>query len=103
MDEIIQYQKDLFKKFTKKYIFMINKLDKLNNNNIEILNKFNNDFRVTIDMLEELDLYLEDENEETKRKIKEYKDMNDTIKQFIPLMLVNNIIKNIHNVSPRDL
>jgi len=96
MNEIVQYQRDLFTEFTKKYMVMISKLDKLNNENIEMLNKFNNDFRVTIDVLDELNVYLEDDkNEVVKKKLKEYKEMEDTIKQFTPFLLVNTMLKSI--------
>ena len=72
-------------------------VNKLNNKNIDMLNKFNNDFRVTINVLEELNVYLEDSNNpEIKNKLKEYKNMEETIKQFTPLLLINNIIKNIN-------
>ena len=98
MEQILNYQKELFVEFTEKYKNMIEKLvNKLNNKNIDMLNKFNNDFRVTINVLEELNVYLEDSNNpEIKNKLKEYKNMEETIKQFTPLLLINNIIKNIN-------
>jgi len=95
MEEIVKYQETLFRKFTKHYVLMIEKLKNLNNDNIDILNKFNNDFRVTIDVLKELNLYLENhKTKEIENKIKEIKDMNLTIKQFMPYVIINNVIKN---------
>ena len=97
MNGITKYQSELLEKFVKNYIILLNKLnDKLNIKNIDLLNRFNSDFRATIELLEELNIDLENENiDELSDKINSYKNVNETIKQFLPFMTLNLCLQDL--------
>jgi len=106
MNKILDQQHSLFIDFTKKYGRLIRNLSipmpptELNLNLIDLLAKFNRDFQVTIDELDTLNSYFvckADNNpqmtNEIQQKIKDYEEMNATIKQFMPYIILNNMVK----------
>ena len=112
-EKIKNYQNKLFIEFSNKYKILLSKISEINSNYIknntnitDLLSKFNNDFKVTTDSIDDvitfLDYYKNKENDNNdiidpviNKKIKDFNTMNNTIEQFLPLLLLNNIYSNL--------
>ena len=70
----------------------------ITNEKIDFLRKFNNDFKVTMDELDVVNDVLSNNDEldnTMKLKLKNYNNMNKTIKQFLPYLLVNTMFQEL--------
>ena len=106
MNDVINYQFKLLENFNEKYKKMLLSLKKINNSkhittNITIINdkidylsKFNNDLQVTMNELDILNDVLSSDtlDDNVQNKLKEYNNMNNTIKELLPYLIIKTCL-----------
>ena len=96
MKQVIETQNDLFQQFQKQHTQFIQNIQnkKFHIEIIELLNKFNNDLiTITGDLQDINDIFKNNTHDlpRIQQKIKEFQQVQDKIKEFLPYLILNTV------------